>query len=341
MVPSLRDAYAPEDPDDPDLIRADHPAVVEVIEQIAPGTQVEQLGGTMSRNLHLRDPGLVLRIHQPFVSRRRVVAERRLKRATVFEGVGAAEPVPRGGRETFTIAGRVAELERYAPHIKPAATWQSYRWLFEVIGKLHRVWATVDDLRLPRPLVATYGPPATVRRYLASLRGRVAPGPGRAELERVTTLSHQLGRRWIPAGQLPSQLVHGDARLGNVSLRPDGSALVLDLGFTAVRPRVHDLAYAMAWIMLRPDDRGLEAGFAVDEARRLFDSYEVANGDELSSLERTAFDQYLAAVPLYLSAMAAFMGDPAAHLLTPSRMRLVDISAWVLDHPGAITGGPR
>jgi len=337
-VPSLRDAYAPEGPDGPDLILADHPAVVEAIEQIATGTAVEQLGGTMSRNLHLRDPGLVLRIHQPFVSRRRVVAERRLKRATVIAGVGAAEPVAHGRRETFTIAGRVAEVERYAPHTKPAATWQSYRWLYEVIGRLHQTWATVDDLRLPRPLVATYGPPATVRRYLLSLRGRLAPGPGKAELERVTALVQRLGRRWIPAGQLPSQLVHGDARLGNLSLRPDGSALVLDLGFTAVRPRVHDLAYAMAWIMLRPDDSGLEAGFAVDEARRVIDSYEVANGHELSVLERTAFDQYLAAVPLYLSAMAAFMGDPSAHLLTPSRMRLVDISEWVLAHPGAITG---
>lgn len=329
----LADAYT-EDPADPDIVATDHPQVLAAIERIAPGTRVEALGGTMSRNLHLVDAGLVLRVHQDFVTRRRVLGERHLKGLTRSAGLAAAEPVPWRGRGTFTVAGRVAELERYAEHTKPSATWESYRWLYTAIGKLHDLWRDAD-VDLPRPVVSTYGPPGTVRRYLDRID---VDGEAGVELSRIRTLTGRLARRWIPSGRLPTQLLHGDARLGNIARSPDESTLVLDLGFAARRPRVHDLAYSMAWIMLRPDDSGLTSGFDTDAARTVIGAYDAASGQPLSDLEREAFDQYLVAVPLYLSGLAGFMPDPAGHLLTPSRRRLVDISAWVLDHPGAIAG---
>jgi len=50
----------------------DDPAVQRLVAEIDPHARVTDLGGTMSLNLRIDPAGLVLRVHQPFVSRRRL-----------------------------------------------------------------------------------------------------------------------------------------------------------------------------------------------------------------------------------------------------------------------------
>jgi len=142
---------------EPLVIPASDPSVLAAVHELAPESAVEVLGGTMTRNLHLVDPGLVLRIHPRFVTRNRVMAERSLKRLVLREhGMIAADPLSVRGHETFMVDGRVAELERFVEHTVSTPTWEHYRWLFATLGRLHRVWAPAS---ITRPVMSTYGPP--------------------------------------------------------------------------------------------------------------------------------------------------------------------------------------
>lgn len=285
----------------------------------------------MSCNLHLVEPGLVLRVHHPSVSRRRVLAERSLKRALLSaSGVTAAGPVRLGDRETLSVDGRVAELERFVEHTVLAPTTQSYRWLFETIGTLHRRWG---GQAISRPRVSTYGPPSTLRGLLARLAGRLSVPEARQQAAAVAAQVRRLDRLWVPATQLPGLLVHGDARLENLTLTGTGVPLVLDLGFTAVRPRVHDLAYAMAWILLGPDDAGPPDPLPVLDIQGYVAAYETSSGSALSEIERRAFTGYLAGTCLYLSCVAARVPEPDRLLLEVANRRLVTIAQRVLDQP--------
>ena len=56
------------------------PDVQRLVAGIAPGSQAVDLGGTMSLNVELQPAGLVLRVHQPFVSRARLLALQEVRR---------------------------------------------------------------------------------------------------------------------------------------------------------------------------------------------------------------------------------------------------------------------
>lgn len=299
--------------DDPDLQRA--------LRRLAGGGEVRPLGGTMSRNLHLVEAGQVLRVHAPFVSRARVTGERRLRRALLGHGLLAARPDRVEGRELFEVAGRVAELEQHVPHEVPPPTRDAYQAMFVTLARIHRALGVEA---VPRPVVSTYGAPGTLRRHLALLARRDLRPRSRQRVLEVAVLVHRLERSWVPARELPLTVVHGDARLENLPIDPAGRPVVLDLGFAAHRPRVHDLAYAAAWMTLGPDDAGEELD--VPELRRCVAAYEEAAAAPLTALERQAFGGYLAGVCLYQSTIAAYVPDPDALLAQPGPRQMVAIA---------------
>lgn len=314
-------------------IDALHPAVQQVVAQWSPGGAFQTLGGTMSRNLYLPGAGLVLRVHPRFVSPQRVLDERRLKRATIAAGLSAPRPVPAGTSELLRVDGRVGELETYVDHVIHPPSWPLHQQMFATLGVLHRIWAAAA---IRRPVVSTYGPPSTLRTHLARLRARPLDDATRTQLARVTAALTRLRSTWVPAARLPGTVVHGDARPENLSVGSHGEQVVLDLGFAARRPRVHDLAYAMAWIVLKPDDSGSVGEFDRGAARRCVAAYEEAAGSRLSPLEREAFDGYLAGTCLYLTTIAAFLPDPASVVLGRGNLRLVEIAEDVLRRPGQV-----
>jgi Ser/Thr protein kinase RdoA (MazF antagonist) len=287
------------------------------------------LGGTMSLNVVVRDRASVLRVHAPFVSRARVMALQRVRTALAASGLVVGVPELVDGRRSVVPCGpSLAELERFVSFTKPPPERSSYVWMYEAMGRLHA--ALADEVpAVPRPVVATYGPPGSIRRWLAVTRRSVADDPSASAIvDWVSSLVRQLTACWIPARELPQQLVHGDVRLGNVGVADSGAPAFLDFGFAAVRPRIHDLAYSLPWIVLRPDATGRPEAFDWSSVGELVAAYESAAGWKLTAIERRALGPYTAAVPLYLAAVAGYTPDPAR--LLEGDASFVRIAEWIL-----------
>ena len=310
--PRLR-AWLTDDPADPGRWPLDRPEVQRLIAEIAPGSPATDLGGVMSLNAHLQAAGLVLRVHQPFVTRARLLAQHALRSALGAQGLLVPPVVAWRGRTAFRCGRRWAELDGYLPGERLPHALDAYLWLFEQMGVLHRVLARLD-LRLPRPLAATYAPPGTVDRWLPVTGAAVRHDPQAAALaERMRATIATLRRRWVPASALPIQLVHGDVRHGNVRRAPDGRTVFLDFGFAARRPRVHDLAYTLFFMVLALAEDA-PGRFPWHEVPRLVATYEAAAGWRLTLEERRALVPYAAAVPLFAAALDGFTEDPTSKL---------------------------
>jgi Ser/Thr protein kinase RdoA (MazF antagonist) len=316
----------------------DDPAIAALVRAcgVDPASAVD-LGGTMSLNVRVGgdggdgDGGSVLRVHPRFATRGRVRALRQVRRELAGAGATVGVPELLDGEDVVVVGdGCVAELEGFVSQHKPPAEWRSYVWMFGAMGRLHRALSGIR-VALPRPVVATYGAPGSVRRWLTATRRAVADdAEAVAVAEWTGTLLRRLHASWVPARDLPTQLVHGDVRLGNVCV-VDAESLepaYFDFGFAALRPRVHDLAYSLPWIVLRPDATGRPETFDWSSVEELVASYEEAAGWTLTGLERRALGPYVAAVPLYLASVAAFTPDPVATIRGETPM--LRIAEWVL-----------
>src|SRR6476661_7646295 len=88
------------------VLSADDPDLVALTNRLSGGGRTVMLGGTMSRNVHLVDAALVLRVHAPFVRPARVRAERRLRHILLDAGLTAAKPRSVTGEDLLWVAGR-------------------------------------------------------------------------------------------------------------------------------------------------------------------------------------------------------------------------------------------
>jgi len=297
--------------------------------------EVIDLGGTMSLNLHIAKLGLVLRIHPSFVTRERLLALQAVRAHVAHCALVVPALVEIDGSPLIRIDQRFAELEHFVAHTAPPPTWESYIWMFESAGYLHQ---TLRDysLPVPAPLVATYGYPSLLHDE-AARTAAVVHGDARAVLiaAEVVQLIEDLGELWIEASALPQHIVHGDVRLGNVARTLGGEPAFFDFGFAARRPRVHELAYALSWIVLRPDDSGRADDFPWDRVPQLIAAYEHGCQDGLLLIERRALAPYLAAVPLYLAAVSSHTPDPATHL--HGELPFIRIARWIIRNAREIT----
>ena len=120
------------------------------------------------------------------------------------------------------------------------------------------------------------------------------------------------------------QLIHGDFRLGNAVVDASGSTVVYDWGFANVQIRVHDLAYAAAFMVLAlggpPVDRAL--------LETVIASYEDARGEALLPAERAMLPVDAAAVMVYALGHAGYMADPVAAL--PLFLPFLEVAEWFL-----------
>jgi hypothetical protein len=123
---------------------AGEPGVRGLVDAVAPGSTALDLGGCLSLNLWLRPADLVLRVHQPFVSRRRLLALQELRHHLTDDGLVVAEPRAIGRRRLQRCRDGWAELETYIDHQDLAPTWDSYVWMVRSMGRLHRALAAVD-----------------------------------------------------------------------------------------------------------------------------------------------------------------------------------------------------
>ncbi|MCL5064985.1 MAG: phosphotransferase [Firmicutes bacterium] len=312
------------------------PDVRNLVQQMAPGSQTTDLGGTMSLNLRVEPNDWVLRIHQPFVSKHRLRAIQALRFGCRKQGLRLPEPVERNRSPILRCRNRWAELEEYVPHERLPPNFHAYTWLFHAMGILHRTLVALE-LTVPRPVIATYGTPSTLRRWQqyteASLQG---DAEATDIANRLRDLVCELRRRWVSSSEIPRQLVHGDVRLSNVCSTVGDVPVFFDFGFAAQRPRVHDLAYALAFMFLA--QRGHEA-LPTDpwhDVEPLVSTYESACGSPLTAWERKALPSYMAAVPLYQVAIAAWSHDAAQQLR--EKQHFLQLGEWILAHPGVLMG---
>jgi hypothetical protein len=108
-----------DDPADPGRLPADDPRVEALIRRIAPGAAVTDLGGTYSLNVLLEPAGIVLRVHQPFVSRNRLLALQALKHSLAARGVCVAPALAIDGDTVLRSGDRWAEVAHFRPGKQP------------------------------------------------------------------------------------------------------------------------------------------------------------------------------------------------------------------------------
>ena len=206
------------------------------------------------------------------------------------------------------------------------------------MGELHLA-LDATDLMVPRPFVATYGPPGTLLRWLPVTEAAVRDDPEAAEIARhLRRLIGRLRRQWVPARELPVRLVHGDVKLRNVARGADGGTVYLDFGFMAYRPRVHEPGYSLARMLLTLGAGEAPEGFAWKNVPQLLEEYEAAAEARLTAVERRALAPYAASVVLYQAAVCGFLPDPAAALRDSERRPFMRIGEWLLAHPESVLG---
>lgn len=320
-----------DDPSDPDRPSLNTPDVQRLVTEIAPGSHATDLGGTMSLNARLNPAGFVLRVHQPFVSRQRLLAVQQVRRCLANLGLVIPVPLRWDHSMVFRCGNRWAEREEYIPHTRLEPIPDSYRWMFGALGTLHQALAALD-VTVPRPLLATYAPPSSLYRWLPITELAVQDDLEASDIARLLRdLIRRLRVLWLPATQLPQHLVHGDVRLSNVCRTPGGETVYLDFGFLAWRPRIHDLAYSLAFMLLALKVYQAPESFAWQSIQRFVEEYEVAGNSRLTLMERRALAPYTAAVPLYAAALSGFTNDPVGHLR--DSLPFLRLSKWLLAHP--------
>ncbi|HEY3606481.1 MAG TPA: phosphotransferase [Pseudonocardiaceae bacterium] len=287
------------------------PGVGELVARLAPGTGLVDLGGSDSLNLLLDDLGIVLRVNKPFVSRRHILADQELRRYLAARGIGVAAPVVRHGVSVFRCGVYWAQLEEYVPDLTPATGTA----LFVAIGELHRAMSAYTRPR-PRPQIRTCVSPRTLRRWL-----NLNHAAGRAD---TAELIGMLRRQWVPSNILPTHLIHYDAHPDNIR-QTANTPCYLDLGGAAPGPRIHDIAYALAYTLFDYQETADLVTFPWPEVPNFLKAYE-KNAGSLTDEEHTALAPYTAAVPIYYT--VCDWGDRG----------FGHVARWLLTHPDALTG---
>jgi len=88
----------------------------------------------------------------------------------------------------------------------------------------------------------------------------------------------------------------------------------LDFGFLARRPRIHEIGYALAFMLLALDGHHDPARFWGHLVPLMIGAYEATAPTPLTAAEREALPAYTASVPLYFAALAGFNSDPVCQL---------------------------
>jgi Ser/Thr protein kinase RdoA (MazF antagonist) len=322
-----------DDPLDPGRLTMNDQDVRNLVKQISPDSTVTDLGGTMSLNVKIEPDNFVLRIHQPFMTRQRLLAVQDVRIRCTEQGL--IVPLPVYGMPLLRCRNRWVELEKYIPHERLKPTEDSYVWLFQAMGVLHSTLAKINVM-VPRPLVATYATPSTLRRW-NKVTETVVQGDTEVteHIRALHDLVKMLSKQWVYSSEIPVHLIHGDVRLSNVCQNSDRNTIFFDFGFAAHRPRIHDIAYAISFMVLAQGGYESLNTYRWQNVGRLIKEYELAANTKLTSLERRALAPYTAAAPLYQVAIAGLSNDTAKQLR--AKQHFLRLGEWILMHPEALS----
>lgn len=283
----------------------DDPAISALVDRVAAGAARADIGGSFNLNVRIdTEPPVVLRVHRPWVTRRRVEGLRRLRERLQQTHVRVARPIPVSGRDLLRVAGRWAELEEFIPHVQPRADHDSFIRLFEELGRVHAALNAAWEPAPPEPLDdhRTFG---QLRYSIAFTRRALGPS-SEPVVQRMRRLTGQLARLRREV-ELPAGPIHGDFKLSNVGELPDGSWATFDLDFARVRERIYDVAGSLNHVTHSgPDGVGPPAHLI--EPRRLLDAYERTAAEPLTRDEHRWLPAALALIPLHWAATTGLAG---------------------------------
>ena len=277
---------------------ADDPAVSAVVERVARGAEWSDIGGAFNLNVRIdAEPPVVLRVHRPWVRRGRVVGLRRLRERLQCTQVRVARPLPIFGGDVVRAGDRWAEIEELIDHVEPRPDEVTYLRLFEELGRVHTALGAVWEPGPPDP-VDDHRTFRQVRYAVGFTRRRLGP---RSEpvVHRMRRLIGELSEL-RQAVELPSAPIHGDYKIGNVGVLPDGSWVTFDLDFARVRERLYDVAGSLHHASLLGE---------MPEPRHLVDAYERAAPEPLTADEHRWLPGAVALIPLHWAATAGLVGD--------------------------------
>lgn len=288
--------------------------VRDLLARIDPHGSPVDLGGSTSLNLLLKQSGLVLRVNKPFITARRIRADQDLRHFLASQGLNVARPATWQGRSIFRCGRSYAQLQQYVPHGEPTMGPQ----LFAAIGRLHSALAAATQ-RPPRPRVTSYVSPRTLHRWLEA--NRAAGLPRLAEpgvFADLQELLRMLRRQFVPSDRLPTHLIHGDAHPDNIRQTANGEPLFLDFDGVTTAPRIHDIAYALAFLLFWHD--GPLEEFRWHAIPEFLAAYDRAAAFPLVDEERFALPAYVAAIPIYYD------------ICDWSDQPIRNIGRWILEH---------
>ncbi|MEM7030507.1 MAG: phosphotransferase [Chloroflexota bacterium] len=320
-----------DDPDYPGRMVLDHPSAQRLAAEISPDSQPVDLGGVMSLNIWLNANNTVLRIHQPSMSKRRILALQMVRLRLMERGLTLPLPLPWHGKTVVRCGDRWAELDEYIPNTRLPHTADAYLWLFSKMGIFQAALYELD-ISVPRPPYAPYAPPSSIRRWLPVTKAAVQDDPeALATIKLMEKLAKQLRQQWLPETRLPKQLIHGDFRLSNVRQTNNEGTVYFDLGFMAWRPRVYELAYSLFFMFLGLGGHEILDDFDWSFVGQLIEAYEATATNPLTQIERQALAPLTASVAFYAAALDGFTENPIQNLHT--RLPFLQVSAWLLKNP--------
>ncbi len=291
----------------------DDPAVAALIDHVARGAGWADIGGGFNLNLRIdAERPVLLRVHRPWVRRRRVAGLRRLRERLQRTQVRFARPIPISGCDLLRVADRWAELEEFIDHVQPRADSDSSVRLFEELGRVHTALNAVWEPSPPEPLDdhRTFG---QLRYSVGFTRCRLGPR-SQPVVHRMRQLIGELSKLRKEV-ELPCAPIHGDYKLANVGELSDGAWVTFDLDFARVRERLYDIAASLHQVAQNGE---------LLEPRRLLDAYESTAPESLTRDEYRWLPGALALVPLHWAATAGLVGDG----ITEAESALTAAEAW-------------
>jgi hypothetical protein len=268
-----------------------------LIDRVACGAGWADIGGGFNLNLRIdAEPPVVLRVHRPWVRRRRVAGLRRFRERLQRTQARVARPIPISGCDLLRVADRWAELEEFIDHVQPPADEDSYVRLFEELGCVHTALKAVWEPSPPEPLddQRTFGQ----LRYSVGFTHRRLGTRSEPVVHRMRQLTGELSKlRRSNCHALRFMGTTNWATWGELS---DGSWVTFDLDFASVRERLYDIAASLHHVA--PSGELLEP-------RRLLDAYESTAPEPLPRDEYRWLPRALALVPLHWAATAGLVGD--------------------------------
>ena len=232
------------------------------------------LGGSVNLNLRLDtgDTSFVARVYRPSVGADRLALLQEARDRLRAGGVPSAEALPTAsGDGWYRYGDRLVELERFIPSTARMNTTERIREGLPVLARCHSLLAALGSSRSTDPTFANYVSATDAVGSVAVAARRIrswSPTSKEAALaDDAERLAEKVGDLEMDARGV-SQLVHGDFWDDNVLFDDDGVALVSDLDFAGMRPRVDDLALTLYFTSVDLEDLAQDARACGDSSMR-------------------------------------------------------------------------